>query len=170
MAGDYDNAFFPHGFFPDRFWPDGFWPKPPGAALQHIEQAIYRLFAADAALIALIGTRLYPVYLPQTERKAAVVYQQLAETESLTVDGATGLIKARFQFTCWAPSHAAVLSVARALGTLLADYSGDLKGITIAHTRILGRGDIPAMDEKAEQAGRYGKYIDVRINYSKDAA
>ena len=130
-----------------------------------IETAINALITGDENVSAIIGTRLYPVYLPQGVLLPAIVYEQIDETDDLTLEGAAGLPDGRFKFTVYAAMHASCLDLTAALKLLLSDYSGVSADVTIEHVRILNKGDLPALNAEAEQLNRFAKFLDVQFSF-----
>ena len=130
-----------------------------------IEKAIVALITGDDDISAIIGTDLWPVYLPQGAGLPAIVYKQIGETDDLTLEGAAGLPDGRFQFTIFAATHASCRDLTAALKLLLSDYSGVSADVTIEHVRILNKGDLPALNAEAEQLNRFVKFLDVQFSY-----
>ena len=62
-----------------------------------IEPALRAYVLADPAVSALIGTRWYPVVLPQSTAFPAVTYQRITTTRVGSHHGPSGLAAARFQ-------------------------------------------------------------------------
>ena len=69
-----------------------------------IEDLIYTRLSGFAGLAALVGARIYPDELPQDVAVPAVVYSLVADDtpQPQQVTGQTDLIRARYQFDCWA--------------------------------------------------------------------
>ena len=132
-----------------------------------IEQAIHGLVTGDAGVSAIIGDGLYPVMLPQGAPLPAIVYSLSDAPQQTTVDGPLGLTDARYQFSCWAKTHAAVVELSEALVSLLDFYSGTVEGVVIQGTQIMGRRDVPAVDVETEQLSRYGRLVDCIISFNE---
>ena len=132
-----------------------------------IEAAIVTRMRADETVAALIEDRIYPMYLPQGETRAAVTYQQVSGVDGTTTDGALGLVDSRWQFTCWSSSHPTCLALMEAVRALWSFFAGTVAGVTIQGTQVLDRGDVPALNDQAEALTRYGKYLDVQISYEE---
>ena len=129
-----------------------------------IETALLSILKNNPAVNAIVGSRVYPMYLPQTVTSACLVYQQVGSSEDYSCDGPEGLVDARFQITCWAPAHATAVNLAAAVKRCLAFYRSSTEGISA--TRIMGMGDIPNLGE-VENVNRYGRFIDVTISYQE---
>jgi Protein of unknown function (DUF3168) len=131
-----------------------------------IESAIVNLISASQDLTALIGSRLYPLYRPQAQRLACVVYQQVGGSDTLTTAGPLRLYEARFQFTCFAPAHADCVALAAALRMLLEDCDGTVGDIVIQETQVTGPIDLPVLDPEAEQLNEYARTLDCTFSYN----
>jgi hypothetical protein len=134
-----------------------------------IETALTALLKADTFLTALVAGRIYPLYRPQGETGACVIYQEISGPDTMSIDGDLGLIEGRFQITCWAATHAECVALRDTLSALLRSVALGVvsAGVTIQAVQILDRGDVPALDEQAEAASRYGKFLDVQISYEE---
>ena len=132
-----------------------------------IEKAIINLITSNEAINALIVGRLYPVYLPQGAALPAIAYQLIDAPQQTTTDGPLGLTDATYQFNCFAATHAALIELTEAMILLLANYHGVIEGVTIQGTQIIGRRDIPALDDQAEQSSRYGRLIECTISFNE---
>lgn len=78
-----------------------------------IQELIYTRLSGFAGLSALVGNRIYPKNLPQDAVRPAIVYQLIAQEtpQPQQVVGATDLIRARYQFDCWADTFRAARNV-----------------------------------------------------------
>lgn len=81
-----------------------------------IEEAIYARITA--ALGALIGTRCYPLVIPQDASLPAVTYQIISSAPQITHSGSAGIVETRVQFTIAADEYAQTKAVDLALRAL----------------------------------------------------
>ncbi len=79
---------------------------------------------ADAALSALIGTRLYPLRLPQQPNVPCISYAVIASARFHAWTGPLELVRTRVQFDAWATNYSEVVAVADALRLRLDGYKG----------------------------------------------
>lgn len=79
---------------------------------------------ADATLTTLIGTRMYPLVLPQDPTVPAITYQIISGHRFHSTDGACGLSTPRIQYDCWAATYLEVESLFEALRKRLDGYQG----------------------------------------------
>lgn len=90
-----------------------------------IETELYGyLTTAPAATQAVIGTRLYPVVLPQSPTYPAATYQVIAESTPMAHDGPGDLRSDTIQVDCFAVTYAAARALARAVESDLNGYRG----------------------------------------------
>lgn len=88
-----------------------------------MEQALCAYVMSKSAVTTLIGSgdngRLYPVVLPQsysTTDGPGVTYEILSgDEESLLAPDRSGFVQSRVQISCFASTHAAAMSTARAI-------------------------------------------------------
>lgn len=70
-----------------------------------IEQTLYAVLKNDSAVSALVGTRIYPLVMPQDGLLPAVVYQRVSTVPITSLDGDSGLDAVRMQSSCWATTY-----------------------------------------------------------------
>jgi hypothetical protein len=79
-----------------------------------LEEAFYTTATANAGISALIGTRLYPLLIPQTSALPAAAYQRVTSTRETAHDGSTNFVTATLQVSCQATSYASAKALAGA--------------------------------------------------------
>jgi len=67
--------------------------------MAHIESVIYSRLSGYAGLTALVGTRIYPNFVPQNTAAPCVSFQLVASVEPQAMGAGTGVIRSRFQFS-----------------------------------------------------------------------
>jgi len=58
----------------------------------------------DAAIAAIVGTRIYPIVLPQGQVQTSIVYTRVSGIGDNHMEGPSGLSRPRFQVDCWSQS------------------------------------------------------------------
>lgn len=130
-----------------------------------IEQAIFDALTADAAVAAIVRTRVYPSFVPQQEVLPAVTYRCISGDDEVTLDTDTGPLEDRWQITCWADTHAECVALFAAVQALWKRHSGAYGSVTILETYIQTRSDVPSLSDKDETWKGFGKFLDVIISY-----
>lgn len=87
------------------------------------EGAIWSAILASAPVTALVGTRVYPMMLPQGPTFPAVVYQRISTVPDMLVDG-PGFAPIRMQLSMWATTFGGARTLADAVVTALHGYHG----------------------------------------------
>jgi len=76
-------------------------------------------FTAAATITALVGTRVYSDIAPGEAAAPFIVFQTIATSGTTTHDGDRNLDFPLIQFSCWASTKAAAVSIASAVNSLL---------------------------------------------------
>lgn len=105
-----------------------------------IEEAVYTKTIGDATLAGLVGTRVYPLLVPQDAAMPAIAYQKVSSFKHQAHDGSSHLARSRIQFTVEADDYATAKSVATALKECWDSYAGyvgdTVNGLAIQGTSI----------------------------------
>lgn len=94
------------------------------------EEGLFTYLSTYAGLAALVGTRIYPMLLPQQPTLPAVTYQRIS-TPRLHEFEASFLPHPRFQFDCWAGDFLAAKNVAEQVRLALDLYTGAMGAETV---------------------------------------
>jgi hypothetical protein len=114
-----------------------------------IEQAIYARLSADAAVTALVGTRVYPVVAPQKTAKPFIVYRRIdtehanSKTRGRTTDSARALVEVQ----AIASTYSGARALAEKVRLSLQNYSG---AVSIAGGGTVNIGGIISQGEADE--------------------
>lgn len=116
--------------------------------------ALFSYLNQDAEIRKIVGSRIYPMVIPQSSAIPALVYCPTAAKHDDVLGGSSGYIKQNMQISC----HDTTFKKARKLSQLirrkLQDYHGDMFGVRIEAVFIetdfvLGNGT--AINYKEEQ-------------------
>jgi hypothetical protein len=113
-----------------------------------IEEGIVTFLKSDAPLTAVIGSRVYPMRLPQGETLPAVTYQRISSPPRSSHDGASTLKNPRFQFKSWGETYADARTVADLLKAALDGYVGLMGTVAVQNTIIMN--DLDYNDPQTE--------------------
>jgi hypothetical protein len=104
---------------------------------------LYSLLSTAAALEALVGTRVYPLLLPDTPTLPAITLQVVGSQVVNAAFSARGIMKYRIQADCWGATYASASAVRDALVTVLDGFVGPLSdGTTVQSAQLLQHLDI----------------------------
>lgn len=108
-----------------------------------IEEALYTIATQGPTVGPLIGTRCYPVTLPQAPSYPAMTYQQISEPRAHAMGSDPGLVHPRFQLTAFAKTRTAAQDLAAAIITDFSRQRGTIAGVTIQDILVEDRHDLP---------------------------
>jgi hypothetical protein len=91
-----------------------------------IETAMRSALINDAAVTALIGTRIYPMFLAQGYTLPAISYQRIVGDRPREQADKTGRVNARFQIDCWAESYSGAHDLSAKVIDCLDNHRGTL--------------------------------------------
>lgn len=98
-----------------------------------IQEGLYATLAADAGVSALVGVRIYPVNVPQSDytdstKFPCVVYKIDGKDRQVRFAGTDTLVSAGLSVDCYAKTYAEAQSLAEAVRGALVDFSGTMTG------------------------------------------
>jgi len=96
-----------------------------------LEEGLYDHLTNDAGVSALVGTRIYPLVVPQDVALPAIAYQRISGPRDHAHDGPSGLGRARMQFTFVGTSYSQAKSVAEAVRASLDGFKGTMGTVTV---------------------------------------
>lgn len=127
-----------------------------------LEQALYSYLSGYAGLTALVGTRIYPVTMPQGVTYPAVTYRKVSGlAEYVLGQHVPELYNPRYQFDAWGTSYSSVKSVAEQIKAALGGYSGLMGGAS--GVRVIGSWIVNEIDLYESDTGVYHTAVDVRF-------
>lgn len=90
-----------------------------------IEIDIFSYLRNDPTVAALVGSRIYPLLLPQDYDLPAITYTKISGSRINAKTGQTGLANPRFQFSCWGKTYLEAKKVADAVRIAMNQFKGD---------------------------------------------
>jgi hypothetical protein len=94
-----------------------------------IERGLYQRLVDT---VPAVGSRVYPVLLPQNVTYPAITYDLVVDPRALDHSGRTNTTRASYQITSWSPSYATAKIVARAVRESLEDFSGAMDTASVS--------------------------------------
>lgn len=111
-----------------------------------IEEALYAHLKSYTGLTNLVGTRIYPLVLPQNPTLPAIIYQKISRVGGRALSSPSPrYVRARFQISCWGASYGSVKDVAEQVKAALQDYHGVMGGtggVTVLDADVANEQDI----------------------------
>ncbi len=96
-----------------------------------IEESVVSRLSGYLEVSALVGTRIYPLLVPQDVEMPALAYQKISSPKTHSHSGPSHLAQSRFQFTCEADNYLAAKSLATAVRHCWDGFKGTVGSIRI---------------------------------------
>ena len=96
-----------------------------------IESALYAHLVADAGVTALLGTRIYPLDLPQEPTTPCATYHRVSTVPRYVHGADLNFDTVRIQIDCYADSVLGAKTLADAVRDALSAHSGDMQGTDV---------------------------------------
>lgn len=127
------------------------------------EEALTAYLMSTTAVTALIGTRWYPVLIPQDAIRPAAAFQRLPGTQRVMAhDGPVGVASCTIQITAQAELYADAKAVLRAIRLAVDGYRGLMYGLQVYRAAVNGDGD-----GWAEQLSMPTLRMDIDMSYEE---
>ncbi len=120
------------------------------------DSKLYTRMANYSGISTLVGTRIYPLILPQNVTFPAVVYQRISGTAQ---NGTTSIREARYQLSCWSATFSGTKALADQVRGAMEEWSSGGTGTLVRMCRVVNELDDYEPDEKV-----YRTIIDVILH------
>lgn len=96
-----------------------------------IESSLYTYITADVTVSGLIGTRLYPLDLPQQPTAPCVTYHRVSTVPLYALDGDADVDTVRIQIDSYDDTVLGAKTLADAIRARIGGFRGDMSGTTV---------------------------------------
>jgi hypothetical protein len=119
------------------------------------DESLRSVILSSAAVTALVGSRVFPLKLPDKPTLPAIVYQRNATSQrQYSTTGDSHLYKAHFLVSCWGTSH----DSARALGEAVIDMLSGYAGTYSSSIQV-----VEDVDDEEPDTGRYRTLLGINL-------
>lgn len=124
-----------------------------------IEEAIYSILTGDSRVASIVGTRVYPVIVPQPATLPVLVYSRISTVDDpLTHSGPANVVKAVYQILCLHPTITGAKTLASAVRAAMHGYSGIAGSEKVFYAQCVNQ-----VDAYEHDTGVYSAPIDILI-------
>jgi hypothetical protein len=102
----------------------------------NIPDFLQKKLAADQAVAAIVGDRIYPVRAPQGVDAPYITYQRQRVSRWRTAEGPTGDARALFQVRSWSDDYEQAVELGDAVGDALDGFQGDFEGHWVEQVKV----------------------------------
>lgn len=127
-----------------------------------LEQALYNYLSTASGVVAVVGTGVYPMRLPQDAPLPALVYHQVSGPRVRTFGGDQGGTP-RFQVTGIGKTYLDAKSAANAARAALEGYAGTMGGVGGVDVKAIQQ--VNQADAFEPQTQLYHSAVDFIITY-----
>lgn len=124
-------------------------------SLKSPEQVIYERLSTDAATMAIIGNRVYPIIAPASTAMPFAVYRRSGITRSATLSGVVGVPTVRLEIGIYGSTYNGVREAADAFRESLDGWGGTSYGIEVKRVSLTDESDGLAALEGGEVPPMY---------------
>jgi hypothetical protein len=135
-----------------------------------MEEDLITYIKADSETAALIGTRIFPLILPQSVTYPACVYTVISETHNNHLSGniGGGLTNSLYQIDCYSTIYSETRSVKEALRNLLDGINHVVMGSTFVEAILLETTPADMVEAKdASQVDLYRVMMTFKVSYQE---
>ena len=120
-----------------------------------LEKAVRAILIADGTTNGLVSSRIYPQRRPQGTALPAIIYSNIFDHETESIQTQSGLRRARMSVELLSSTYGGVKTLRDAVESALINYTGTISGATIKSSRLESSVDI---DEDLNPASEFGTY------------
>lgn len=124
-----------------------------------INEAIYSRLSADANIMAIVGTRIFPSKATQNQPPPLIMYFRVDTVPATALNTASTFMASRFQFDCWHKTEIGAETLAEKVKTSLDGFIGTILGITIGGIVFLDQFDDYDDDAELYRVGQYFRIL-----------
>lgn len=129
-----------------------------------VETAIIAILKADATVLAMVSTRIFPLIRPPDTDLPCIVYQKIDHVQEYHLSGESRSQSQRYQFNIYAATYPAVRELVLAVDNALNIYRGTISDAEIEHVEFLDEDDLDIISDDNEQLNEYCRRQDYMIH------
>lgn len=99
--------------------------------MARVEQAIYNILSNDADVIAVVGSKIYPSFVPQDKTLPAITYERVGTEREFAMLNDPGVSQARIEVTAISTSASTVGDLANKIRIALSRHIGSHASVVV---------------------------------------
>lgn len=128
-----------------------------------VQDALRTILLADAPVLAVVSTKIWPMIAPQGSAMPYIVYSRIGTDHIEVLAGSAGLARATFQIDCWSDSFDTVRDLANKVRIALQGVQGTHASVVIDGINMTSEVDDYEEPENKNEPGTYGVKMDFGI-------
>lgn len=102
-----------------------------------IEKALFQKLSTTAAITAIVGNRIYPVFLPEKTPVPAIVFLRVStEGAAISHTKSSGKLTSSFEVGCYGKDIQVAKNLAKLVRNALSGFSGTVAGLVIHRAEV----------------------------------
>lgn len=128
-----------------------------------IEKALYQKLSSTSAINAVVGNRIYPVFLPEKTALPAIVFLRVSTTgAAISHTKSSGKLTSSFEVGCYGKDIQVAKSLAKLVRGALSGFSGSVAGIVIHRAEVENE-----FDDYDFETGLYTVPVEVSLTHDE---
>lgn len=123
-----------------------------------LETGLLTYIETFPGLVAIQGTRVWPLVLPQKPVLPCTVYQRIDTAPEYSHSGPVALENIRMQLSCWATKLTEAKALAEQYRQALGGFSGEMGNQTVGASFVVN-----IVDNYDDETGLFRVIVDVRL-------
>lgn len=129
-----------------------------------IEKAIFSKLTTTQTIAAIVGTRVFPVFLPEKTALPALVFRRVStEGAALSHSGPSGLVTSEFDVECYSKELASAKTLAVQVRKTFSGWSGTAAGVVVHRSMVDDE-----FDDYDFESGLYTIVIQIFLTHHED--
>lgn len=95
--------------------------------MNNVRAALRHYLLADGGIAGIVGTRVFPIKLPQGEIRPSIVYTRISDAGDHHMGGASGLGRPRIQVDSWAQTYDVAAALADSVKERIDGFRGSIQ-------------------------------------------
>lgn len=128
-----------------------------------IEKAIFKLLTDTTAISQIVGSRVFPVILPENAALPAIVFGRVSTNGApLSHDGSTGIVTSYFEITAIAKDVQIAKTLSTQIRKRFSGFTGKVDGFSIFRASVESESD-----EYDVETGTYQIPVEVYLTHKE---
>jgi hypothetical protein len=125
-----------------------------------VETAIVAILKADATVLGLVASRIFPLKRPPRTTLPCIVFQKIDHVQEYHLRGKSASQEQRFQLNLYANTYTGARALEAAVESALNIYRGAISGTDIEHVELIDAADLDVLVADNEQQNEYARRQD----------
>lgn len=128
-----------------------------------IEKALFQKLSTTSAITAIVGSRIFPVFLPEKTVLPAIVFLRVSTTgAAISHTKSSGKLTSNFEVGCYGKDIQVAKNLAKLVRSALSGFSGTVAGIVIHRAEVENE-----FDDYDFETGLYTVPVEVSLTHDE---